>query len=101
MQDGFLSAIKSKIDSGGQVHLGLREVGRIKELEQENVRMSTQLKHLKNVMAVSQGAADAYMVRAIISPLNHGYTIPSLLILVVVRCRFYFLTSVSPDWWWE
>lgn len=87
MQDGFLSAIQSKIDSGGQVQLGLREVGRIKELEEENVRMSMQLKQLKNVMAVSQGAADAYMVRVLIRPIQHFCSIPSLFILCG---RFFF-----------
>jgi len=58
----LLSAVKAQLDAGGQVKLGVREVGRIQELEQENVRMSFQLKQLKNVMAVSQGAADAYQV---------------------------------------
>jgi len=60
-RDGLLSAITSKMEAGGQVQLGAREVARITELETENVRMSHQLKQLKNVMAVSQGAADAYM----------------------------------------
>jgi hypothetical protein len=60
-RDGLLSAITSKMEAGGQVQLGAREVARITELETENVRMAHQLKQLKNVMAVSQGAADAYM----------------------------------------
>jgi len=58
----LLAAVKAQLDAGGQVKLGVRDVGRIQELEQENMRMSFQLKQLKNVMAVSQGAADAYLV---------------------------------------
>lgn len=68
--DDFLTAIKSKIESGGHVQLGVREAGRICELEEENVRMSFQLKQLKNVMAVSQGASDAYL--AVVAKLHDG-----------------------------
>lgn len=68
--DDFLTAIKSKIESGGHVQLGVREAGRIRELEEENVRMSFQLKQLKNVMAVSQGASDAYL--AVVAKLHDG-----------------------------
>jgi hypothetical protein len=61
-QDPAVEALQSKVlAAGGRLQLGPREVGRIKELEDENVRMATQLNMLKNVMAVSQGAADAYL----------------------------------------
>ena len=61
-QDPAVEALQSKmLAAGGRLQLGPREVGRIKELEDENVRMATQLNMLKNVMAVSQGAADAYL----------------------------------------
>ncbi len=77
--DGLLTAIKSKIEAGGHVQLGVREAGRIRELEEENVRMSFQLKQLKNVMAVSQGASDAYL--AVVAKLHeddpHSKTEPA------------------------
>lgn len=74
--DGLLAAIKSKIEAGGQLQLGVREAGRIRELEEENVRMSFQLKQLKNVMAVSQGASDAYL--AVVAKLHDGDSAPKI-----------------------
>ena len=50
------------------MQVGPKELGRIQELERDNKRMSLQLKQLKNAMAVSHGAADAY--RAVVAKLQ-------------------------------
>jgi len=49
----------SQVGTSGGLFMG---GGKMEELEEANRAMQNQLKHFHNVLAVSQGAADAYKV---------------------------------------